>query len=328
MRCTVAAPGWTPARRTAEEIARLAPQLEITLSALENLRPDPGSLVIAGDGTVSAAAIRSAGDGTVTGMHVLADGENIAAIAAALTAGDCGARQAAHRRAVLRATSKTTDGIVSRHINRPISRTISGVLLAIPGLRPIHATVGTALLALGMIAALLRGDDLGLILGAVLFQAASIFDGVDGEIARATFRTSPSGAALDSTVDALTNLSFIAGVAFNLWLQGSELSARIGFTGLALLAVGLALIGRASAKSHAPFSFDVVKDHYRARSGGSQQASRIVRTLTFLTSRDFFALGFALLIALDLAAEALALFAVVAAGWLVAVIVALAPKHA
>jgi len=178
-----------------------------------------------------------------------------------------------------------------------------------------------------MIACLLRGDNWGLVAGALLFQAASIFDGVDGEMARATFRTSRGGAALDSMIDAVTNLAFIAGVACNLQMQGHWLAARIGFTGLALLAAGLLLIGRASTKSNAPFSFDVVKDHYRTRSGGSE-SSRLVQGLTFATSRDFFALVFALLIAFGMAPQVLALFAVAAAGWLVAVIIALTPKRA
>jgi CDP-L-myo-inositol myo-inositolphosphotransferase len=50
--------------------------------------------------------------------------------------------------------------------------------------------------------------------------------------------------------------------------------------------------------------------------------------LTFMTSRDFFALVFAVLIAMGLAAQVLAMFAIAAAGWLIAVIYAIAPKQA
>lgn len=323
---TVAAPGYVPTAATAAECARLADSLTPSFADLDALTVTAGDLLISGDRAPAAAVIRAGEEGEALCRAGSDDVRNRAAIAA-LVAGNSRARLAALGRAVLLGTSKTTDGIVSRHINRPISRFFSRIFLAMPGIRPVHATVGTALLALLMIASLLRGDNWGLVAGALLFQAASIFDGVDGEIARATFRSSRTGAALDSIVDAITNLAFLAGVAVNLKLQGSHTPALVGFTGLALLAVGLVLIGRASARSHAPFSFDVVKDHYRARSGGNGQ-SRLIVGLTFLTSRDFFALGFALLIALGLAAQALALFAVAAAGWLVAVIVALAPKHA
>jgi len=50
------------------------------------------------------------------------------------------------------------------------------------------------------------------LIGALLFQAASMFDGVDGEIARATYRTSRSGAALDSAIDAATNFAAMLGI--------------------------------------------------------------------------------------------------------------------
>ena len=44
-------------------------------------------------------------------------------------------------------------------------------------------------IALPMFLLLLTGDDRGLLLGAIMFQVASIIDGVDGEMARATWRT-------------------------------------------------------------------------------------------------------------------------------------------
>lgn len=241
------------------------------------------------------------------------------------------ARLDAAGRAILRATAKPTDGIVSRYINRPISQSISWQMLKVPGFQPVHGTIGTGLLAVAMIACLLFGGAWGLIAGAMLFQAASIFDGVDGEVARATFRTTPQGAKMDSLVDAATNLSFLLGVAVNLHMQGRGFSASLGYTGLVLLAIGLFLIGRAAARSNAPFSFDLVKDHYRAKGAGKGpggQPSRVMQWLTFLTSRDFFALVFAVLIAMGLAALVLGLFAIAAAGWLVAVILALVPKQA
>jgi CDP-L-myo-inositol myo-inositolphosphotransferase len=62
----------------------------------------------------------------------------------------------------------------------------------------------------------------GLIAGGLLFMPL-VFDGVDGEIARATFRSSPAGAALDTGVDMATNLAFMLGVTINLGLsEGRE----------------------------------------------------------------------------------------------------------
>src|SRR6185503_10314812 len=42
---------------------------------------------------------------------------------------------------LLRGTGKATDGVVSRWLNRPISRRLSALLLRVPAIRPVHATV-------------------------------------------------------------------------------------------------------------------------------------------------------------------------------------------
>lgn len=337
--------GWQPNANTRAETARLGGAMPVSF-VLAAADPLAHVAVIRGDALPAAEAIAAA----VAGSNEAYDGIEIAsgpgineaverAVAAAAGAPE---RLKAASRKLLLSTAKPTDGIVSRHINRPISQAISAVALRFPGFRPVHATVGTALIAIAMFACLLFGGQTGLIAGALLFQAASIFDGVDGEVSRATWRTSPEGARMDSLIDAVTNLCFLLGVALNLQFQGRMEAAALGYLGLALLAIGLVMIGRVAARSNAPFSFDLVKEHYRAkgatggspRTGGrtdekpSQIKPKIMQGLTFMTSRDFFALVFALLIAVGLAAQVLALFAIAAAGWLVAVILALMPKQA
>lgn len=161
---------------------------------------------------------------------------------------------------------------------------------------------------------LVFGGPVGLVLGAILFQAASIFDGVDGEIARATFRTSARGAMLDSVIDAATNLSFIAGLATNLGLAGDRNAAWAGATGLMMLAFGLFLIGRRAKALGQPINFDVIKVHFR------KQKSAVMEWLVWLTMRDFFAAAGAFLILMGGARQALFAFATVAAIWLTVVI--------
>src|ERR1044072_4628274 len=111
-------------------------------------------------------------------------------------------------RTILRGTAKSSDGLVSRWLNRPVSQFISSFLLQTPGVRPWHASVGAAVTGLLMAVALLFGGRTGLIAGGVLFHAASVIDGVDGEIARAAHRSTRSGAILDTTIDMITNLAF------------------------------------------------------------------------------------------------------------------------
>jgi CDP-L-myo-inositol myo-inositolphosphotransferase len=156
---------------------------------------------------------------------------------------------------------------------------------------------------------------LALVIGALLFQAASILDGVDGEIARATFMESRRGAMLDSLVDAGTNLAFVAGVIVNVYHQGGQRAALAGAMGLGALAVGLCVIGlRARADTSRPFTFNEMKDRVQAAN------IPLLTWLTWLTMRDFYALAAALLVAAGFAAQALVAFSIVALGWLAVVV--------
>lgn len=225
-------------------------------------------------------------------------------------------------RKIIRATAKPGDGIVSQHLNRPISQAVSALLLRLAWVRPGHATALTAAIAMAMLACLLTGTLAGLVAGAVLFQLASIADGIDGEIARATFRSSPSGAAWDSGVDAATNLGFLAGVIANLWLRGEVAPATIGLVGLGILALGTILLGLYAWARGEPLHFDGAK-----RMLGSRE-SALTRWLRYVTMRDFYCLFLAVMIALGQVAPALTIFTAAAAAWLVTILALLGRRRA
>src|SRR3954451_1398477 len=84
------------------------------------------------------------------------------------------------------APANTGDGIVSRRFNRPVSQAISRRLLRFEGIRPWHMTVVTAAIAVAMVVALFGKSYGALVVAGLLFHLASVVDGVDGEIARAT----------------------------------------------------------------------------------------------------------------------------------------------
>ena len=219
---------------------------------------------------------------------------------------------------ILMATGKESDGPVSRLLNRPISRAISAALLRFSGIRPLHATIGTAFIAVSMFAALMLGGAPGLIAGGILFHAASVFDGVDGEIARATFRTSRGGAALDSMVDIATNFAFIAGVTVNLAAAGIPDALIAGGWGLALFLLGLLLLRLVPARREGQFVLDQLKQLHRGRM--SRPVAQLVRWATIVSSRDFFALLFALLILAGWPISILYIFAAAATVWIVVVV--------
>jgi CDP-L-myo-inositol myo-inositolphosphotransferase len=223
---------------------------------------------------------------------------------------------------ILRGTGKPGDGVVSRTLNRPISRRVSAFLLRFPAVRPVHATIGTAAIAAAMFAALVFGGRAGLLAGALLFHAASVFDGVDGEMARATFRATRKGAALDSAVDATTNIAAMLGLAVNLHRQGEPEALALAAWGLGLFLLGLAMIGRHSLRAKGIVSFDGVKQRYRGRFSGPL-ASRLMRLATLGTSRDFCALVYLLFVLAGIPMAGLYLFAAVTPVWIAFVAAAL-----
>jgi CDP-L-myo-inositol myo-inositolphosphotransferase len=185
-----------------------------------------------------------------------------------------------------------------------------------------------------MFAALALGGEAGLLAGGLLFHAASVFDGVDGEIARATFRSSNAGAALDSAVDVGTNLLFVIGVTLNLGAR-SDLAFLLAGWGFTLFVLGLAAIAWRASRAAGPFSLDLVKHFYRRRFAG-RLIPWLIEAMTIVSSRDFFALLFALLILAGLPMAVLYLFAAAATVWILFVLgsirmpveATLAPKQA
>jgi CDP-L-myo-inositol myo-inositolphosphotransferase len=198
-------------------------------------------------------------------------------------------------RAILRGTSKPSDGLVSRYLNRPLSRLVSGWLLRVEGIRPVHATAITAVSAFAMFLALIQGRPGGLVLGCLLFHLTSVLDGVDGEIARATFRASRRGAAMDTTVDMLTNLGFALGLTIGLSRLYADPYPAIGaFSFLGLLA-GMGVMTVLVRRGPDSGSFDILKTAYRARAAEGGWRLKLVKVVQTATSRDFFAFVFALL---------------------------------
>jgi CDP-L-myo-inositol myo-inositolphosphotransferase len=195
----------------------------------------------------------------------------------------------AAERAVVLSTAKPGDGIISRHCNRPLSQAASAVLLRFTWIRPGHASLLTLLTAMLMLACLMTGTQSGLVAGAVLFQLASIVDGIDGEIARATFRTSKAGASLDSLIDAFSNIAFLSGASYNFSVQGRAEDAVIAMAAAGIMAIGLCLLGTLAFKREGIVHFDGAK---RIQEQSSSATARLLRDLT---SRDFYC--FALLVA-------------------------------
>ncbi len=107
----------------------------------------------------------------------------------------------------------TTEGYISKNINKRISVPISEV---VAGTR-VHPNTLTLLnFVIGMLAGYLvfRNRYWSIALGGTLFQLASIFDGVDGEVAKFTFRSSRLGGWLDTICDHIAVIYLIIAIYY------------------------------------------------------------------------------------------------------------------
>jgi phosphatidylglycerophosphate synthase len=120
----------------------------------------------------------------------------------------------------LRGTGKLQDGLVSRYLNRPISRVVTRLLLRFPTTPSAWTWL---IFPIPIIASLilLHGTYWSFLWGLVLFQIFSILDGCDGEIARAKFLESERGRRLDDLFDILSNILLVIGLGFGLSRQAN-----------------------------------------------------------------------------------------------------------
>jgi len=152
---------------------------------------------------------------------------------------------------------KSTDGPISVLINRRISSRITSFIVSnnLP-LTPNSVSVLSFLMALSTVPLYLLNSPL---FAGILVQLSSIFDGVDGELARATGKSSNRGAFFDTMLDRLSDVAMIFGASLHLWnnstsesililsffaISGSLLVSYLHSEGRRLLGMHPALIGR------------------------------------------------------------------------------------
>ena len=125
---------------------------------------------------------------------------------------------AASEKQLLRHSGKSQDGMVSKSLNRPISRVITRLLLKLP-VTPNAWTMLIFAPATVAFVFLVRGDYTGFVVGSALFQLINILDGCDGEIARAKYLDSERGRRLDAFCDFVVNLIFVLCLGIGLFRQ-------------------------------------------------------------------------------------------------------------
>jgi 1L-myo-inositol 1-phosphate cytidylyltransferase / CDP-L-myo-inositol myo-inositolphosphotransferase len=211
--------------------------------------------------------------------------------------------------------SKPQDGFVSRFLNRPISRRITRFLLKFP-VHPNAWTISIFVLPLIASLFLVRGDYVSLVIGAAIFQAFSILDGCDGEIARAKNLESKFGERLDYVCDFTASLLYV--LALGLGLRRSSegiICAALITANELILRAGKGKWSLASSEWHESF---YARHHGMiGHSGLLNLGERFVWWLFQLTKRDMAVFVFFMLALLGLAAWILHLWMIVAGASLV-----------
>ena len=155
---------------------------------------------------------------------------------------------------LLRQSGKPTDGWLSRHVHRRMSRIASYALLRIR-LRSKHAMLLT--LAIGLMSAWMMAhtSQQTMIVGVLLLWLASITGGIDGEMARLSIAESSHGQQIDTLLNHLVHGLCYAGLMVGWWRQGigpreSVLAFSVALALPATLLLSMHMVRKASGVPH------------------------------------------------------------------------------
>lgn len=188
---------------------------------------------------------------------------------------------------------KSIDGPVDRYLNRYISAAISRRLLNVP-ISPNAVSCLTFLFAMAAGWCAMYGTYFGFLAAALLMQCNSIFDCVDGELARARLQQSRLGQWLDTLSDEYSNVLFFGGLAWGAsqlsggtWLAAAGLVACLGQIAVAVICYPKLIASSTGDRTTLVWAFD-------ARPKQSP-FHRLVATLRYAVKKDFFILAFVVL---------------------------------
>ena len=163
---------------------------------------------------------------------------------------------------------KVYDGFVSRHLNRRISRPLARLLSHTPA-TPNQVSMAGLGIALASFFSFVYGSHIA---GAILVQASSVVDGVDGDLARLKGMGSDFGGFMDSMLDRYADMLIILGVT--LWAASESSEVHVWLLGFWALAGSFGVTySRASIERVKANVFD---------SGITSAASRDVRLLVVM----------------------------------------------
>ncbi|MCE9624867.1 MAG: CDP-alcohol phosphatidyltransferase family protein [Deltaproteobacteria bacterium] len=190
---------------------------------------------------------------------------------------------------------ENTEAWIARNVNKRVSLPIS-ILLARANIAPNHITFFNLLLgiAAGVIAAF--GGYPSLLAAGFLFQAVSIIDGCDGEVAKLNQKATRFGAWFDTVGDNLSFVAFITGVTFGLyhethavWILHLAKVSLLSFAVLLSIMINYLIQQKGSSASLVTYEKEVVTSQAKKQ---NPLVAKALHYGKFLVKKDFFAFLF------------------------------------
>jgi len=129
---------------------------------------------------------------------------------------------------------KSSDGLVSRYLNRPISLKITRHFFLKTDITPNFISIFSFLLSLLAAFFFFLGGYINLAIGAILTQVSSVVDGCDGEVARLKYKSTDLGGWFDAVLDRYADGFILFALTYYTYLanDNSLLVFTVGFLAL------------------------------------------------------------------------------------------------
>ena len=143
------------------------------------------------------------------------------------------------------------EGLVSRYLNRRISRPMAAILAKTP-VTPNQVSFLSFCMALGCLGLFAAGHN---IWAGVAAQLSSIIDGADGDLARLKNKATPFGGYFDAVLDRYADVFILAGLAYWSW-KVEDKAALWVVAGVGLAAItGAFMVSYTRARAEASMGF-------------------------------------------------------------------------
>ena len=202
------------------------------------------------------------------------------------------------QRMLVASLRKSVDGIISRHINRRFSLAMTRILMHTP-IRPNHVTAFALLVSIAAAVTAsfaTAASAWWLLVGALLWQLASMLDGIDGELARLKFTESKIGEWFDTLTDDIGKFVFFIGSGVGaaavsgqgIWLQLCILGVGVQF----VVAMNLyRKLLKTGSGSHYALAWEVDEEPKQT------WAARFYRKIEFMSRRDYYVFAWLVFVA-------------------------------